>query len=272
MNVKDILRSAHPEVFHILLHIEHGNFCPALRKCGNLLQQRFRCQCASYQNRDDLFLAVMGKSECRAGNFTSHGKEWKHILPVFLQSDTHCLCGRGTPQHCLGLCQICHRPESIFDGIGWHLNLKLSEQIFKLKSLKPLVRLFRKEIPDPSLFHLVREIRMDVDGGQFFTHPRHIIMFLQGFGRPWRLDFLYMGIRIFNRLVFHNDFRRRLLSDTWHPRNIVGSITHQRFDVNKLLRSHLVLLLDVRRQIVLYFGPAAFRLGNPDLDLLCSKL
>ncbi len=111
-----------------------------------------------------------------------------------------------------------------------------------------------------------------MDGSKLLAHNSHIPVLCQRFRGPWRLQLFHMLMGILNGVVFHYDLRRSLLPDTWNTRNIVRRITHQRFHINKLLRSHLVPLLHIPGVVILHLCPALLRLGDPDLHMLCRKL
>ena len=79
---------------------------------------------------------------------------------------------------------------------------------------------------------------MSVDRRQRLAHTRLFPEFPDIIARSGRLYFLRMGIDIFNRLVFRDQFGRRLLPDPRNSRNIVGRIAHQSFHINKFCRSN----------------------------------
>ena len=81
-----------------------------------------------------------------------------------------------------------------------------------------------------------------------------------------------MGICILDRLILHDNLRRCLLSDARNARNIVRSISHQRLDIDKLFRRHLVLFFYILFQIIFHFSPSLLRLRDTDFYFLCGKL
>ena len=64
-----------------------------------------------------------------------------------------------------------------------------------------------------------------------------------------------------------NQRRSRLWTDPRRTRNIIRSITHQRFHINKFKRCHTVECLHVRRKIILYFRDTFLCLWNTDFNV-----
>ena len=69
-----------------------------------------------------------------------------------------------------------------------------------------------------------------------------------------------------------HQLRGRLFPDLWHARNIIRRISHQSLQINKLLRRNLIPRFHIPGIVVLHFCPAAFGLGNPNLNMLRCNL
>ena len=77
---------------------------------------------------------------------------------------------------------------------------------------------------------------------------------------------------ILNRMILGNDLRCCLLADAWNSRNIIGSVTHQRFQIDKFNRIHLIAFFYICRIIIFHFGASLLRLRDSNLHMLCRKL
>ena len=97
-------------------------------------------------------------------------------------------------------------------------------------------------------------------------------MLLQSLLSPGGLNLLQMGIGVLYGFVLGDDTGCCLLPDGRHPRYIVGGIPHKSLHINEFLRSHLILLQHIRREIVLNLGHTPAGPGNPYLDVLISQL
>ena len=81
-----------------------------------------------------------------------------------------------------------------------------------------------------------------------------------------------MGMHLFNAPILCNQCSRSLFPNTGNSRNIIRRIPHQRLDVNKFLRCHLIACFYILFQIVLDFRSGLFCLWYPDFYMFCCKL
>ena len=81
-----------------------------------------------------------------------------------------------------------------------------------------------------------------------------------------------MCIRIFDTAVLCYDRGRRLFSDARYAGDIVGCITHQCLDINKLNRCHLIFFYHFFGVVIFNLGSGALGLWDADLDPVCCKL
>ena len=111
---------------------------------------------------------------------------------------------------------------------------------------------------------------MYFDGSQRLAHLRHIIVLFQIGFRTFRCDLIQMRISIFNALVSNNQIRSRLLADTWNSRDIIGTVAHQCFYIDKFLWSHLITFHHICRIIIFNLRTGSFCFRNPDFYLFCG--
>ncbi len=77
-----------------------------------------------------------------------------------------------------------------------------------------------------------------------------------------------MCINIVYGAVLLHQLRCCLFSNLWYARDIVGCITHQCFQLNKLDRRYLIMCQHVRLVIIFYLRLSRFGLGYSDFDML----
>ena len=116
------------------------------------------------------------------------------------------------------------------------------------------------------MFQVTFHRSLRIDGRQLLAHHSQIVIVFQRFFRLIGPDLLHMDIGIFNTAVFHDQFCRRLLPNPRNPRDIVGSIAHQRFQLDDLFRFHLVSFQNFFCMVIFNgrFFPNRFR--HPDHD------
>ena len=200
------------------------------------------------------------------------GKERQDIPRVFGNRGSHTFCFHRFRENALDLCLVRNLLKCLLDLIGIRLHVKTAEHVFKLQTLKELVRLLGIRIAVTRFLHVKRNIRMGIDGCQHFTQLRLLPVFFQVLAGTGRLDLLHMGIGIFDGLIILDDLRRRLLTDTRDARNIVGRVAHESLHVDKFCGGDTVTLLHIRSMIVLYLRLPLLCLGDTDLHMLCGKL
>ena len=89
---------------------------------------------------------------------------------------------------------------------------------------------------------------------------------------PVWLNLFHMGVGILNASILNNQIGSGLFPNSWHTRNIIRRISHQRFQLNDLQRCHLIAVDHILRMIVFRLRDSALRLGKADSDMLCRKL
>ena len=97
-------------------------------------------------------------------------------------------------------------------------------------------------------------------------------MLFQGLARPGRLHLVQMSAGVLDTSKGRNNSRSRLLPNGGNAGNIVRSVAHQRFHIDKFRRRHLVLGLHVLGIIVVDLRASPAGLGDPDFDVRIREL
>ena len=73
-------------------------------------------------------------------------------------------------------------------------------------------------------------------------------------------------------MIFCDNLGRCLFSDAWNSWNVIGRVAHQRFQINELLRCHLITFFHICRIIIFHFSTTLLCLWNANLNMLRCKL
>ncbi len=152
------------------------------------------------------------------------------------------------------------------------LSVKPTKHVFELQLLEQLIG-FRGIISlGPGLLIVQLQVTVRPDGGQLLAQIGQFPVLGQRFPDALFAHLLQMRIKIVNGTELGHQGNGCLFSHLGHPGNIVGGISHQRLQFNKLLRRHLVQGFHILRVIVLNLRPPHPGLGNPDFDTLRGNL
>ena len=161
----------------------------------------------------------------------------------------------------------------LFHRVTAHvLYIKAGQDGLEFQPFHILVSLRRVKILKLCFFIFKRDRTGNADFSQFLAHNRQIVMLFQRFFRSGRLHLVQMRISILDASVSHDQICGCLLSNGRNARNIVGSITHQRLDINELCRCYLILPFHILRIVVMDLRRSAAGLRDPDLDVGICKL
>ena len=199
-------------------------------------------------------------------------KQRQHFFFIFKDAGADTCGAVRLFKNCLRFFPVPDLMEGIFNLVGWSFHIKPGKQVLKLQFLKPRICFLCIDIFQLCLCKFIGELCVDIDRGKLFTHNCQIPVLFHRIGSSWWFELISMRMRIFNGMIFHNDLCSRLFSDSRYARDIIGGIAHQRLQVNKLRRRHLIAFLDIRRIIIFHFRPSLPGLGDPDLNMVCGKL
>ena len=178
-----------------------------------------------------------------------------------------CLC-----KHVFRLTKIFHCVKILFYLLIRCITLKSSQQILKLQLFEQGKGFRRVQIGKSRILQHKINWAVGIDRRQFFAEDCQIIVLQKSIFRLGRLDLLHMGTGILDRAIRHDQFGRRLFTDSRKSRNIVRGITHHRLQFNDLRRCHLILLQHFFCMVILDLRAGPLRLWYADHDVLCCKL
>ena len=81
-----------------------------------------------------------------------------------------------------------------------------------------------------------------------------------------------MGIDSVHAAVVHDQLGRRLFTDLGNSGHIIGTVAHERLDMDETVGGHLISFEDIGCVIVLYDCLSLPCLGNPNAGVLSSDL
>ena len=200
------------------------------------------------------------------------GKERQYISRIPGKCSAHARRLGRFRKDPVDLLPVRHFPESRLHIIGHPLHIKPAEHIFKLQLLEELVGRACIRIPVTGRFQVKLNVRVDINGRQYFAELRLLPVLLQVFAGAGRFYLGRMFVCIFNAAIILYDLRGRLLAHPRHAGNIVRGIAHQRLHIDEFFRRDAVTLFHVRRIVILHLGPALLRFRDADFHMFRGKL
>ena len=119
------------------------------------------------------------------------------------------------------------------------------------------------EISDPGIFPVRLNSAVCLDRHKKKAQSGKIFVLSEGFPEGGFFDLVKMSIDTVHAAVVHDQLGRGLFTDFGNAGDIVGTVAHQRLDMDKAIRCNLILLEDIGGVIVLYDCLPLPGLGNP---------